>query len=54
MGHADHNLIIMGDTSGTRWGTAGAYNRDNTIPYLVYADAFYWSYANIGHNFPVP
>jgi hypothetical protein len=51
MRQADHNLINLGGASAaTQWGTAGAYNRDNTV---LYADtAFYSSYALIGANFP--
>jgi parallel beta-helix repeat protein len=51
---ADHNLINLGSatTTGNKWGTAGSYNRDNTVLYADTGYEFWQSYALIGHNYP--
>jgi len=54
MRQTDHNLINLG-TGNDRWGTAGSFNRDNTVlnatPDATDQYAFWESYALIGHNF---
>jgi hypothetical protein len=55
MRQTDHNLINLGGPGADRWGTAGSFNRDNTVMNSTASAgdgyAFWSSYALIGHNF---